>query len=79
MSTLTAWLSFRATWVAGPLMPLCMAGDIGVERREIECDDVDEHDLIGAGRRQRDRAMGPLWSGSGDHSPRAVTRVSRAA
>jgi hypothetical protein len=37
MGTLTASPSSR---VAGPLMRPCVAGDIGVERREIECEPV---------------------------------------
>ncbi len=38
MGTLTASPSSRATRVAGTLMRPCVAGDIGVERREIECE-----------------------------------------
>jgi hypothetical protein len=37
MGTLTASPSSR---VAGSLMRPCVAGDIGVERREIECEPV---------------------------------------
>jgi hypothetical protein len=40
MGTLTASPSSRATRVAGPLVRPCVAGDIGVERREIECEPV---------------------------------------
>jgi hypothetical protein len=41
MGTLTASPSSRAT---GPLMRPCVAGDIGVERREIECEPVADPD-----------------------------------
>ncbi len=40
MGTLTASPSSRAARVADPLMRPCVAGDIGVERREIECEPV---------------------------------------
>jgi hypothetical protein len=40
MGTLTASPSSPATLGAGPLMRPCVAGDIGVERREIECEPV---------------------------------------
>jgi hypothetical protein len=40
MGTLTASPSSRATRVTGPLTRPCVAGDIGVERREIECEPV---------------------------------------
>ncbi|MBM7807513.1 hypothetical protein JOD57_003350 [Geodermatophilus bullaregiensis] len=40
MGTLTASPSPRATRAAGPLVRPCVAGDIGVERREIECEPV---------------------------------------
>ena len=40
MGTLTASQSSRAARVAPPLMRPCVAGDIGVERREIECEPV---------------------------------------
>jgi hypothetical protein len=40
MGTLTASPSSRAAQVADPLMRPCVAGDIGVERREIECEPV---------------------------------------
>ena len=40
MGTLTASPSSRATRVSGPLVRPCGAGDIGVERREIECEPV---------------------------------------
>ena len=40
MGTLTASKSSPAGRVAGPLMRPCVAGDIGVERREIECEPV---------------------------------------
>ncbi len=40
MGTLTVTPSSRATRIAGPLVRPCRAGDIGVERREIECEPV---------------------------------------
>ena len=40
MGTFTASPSSRAARVAGPLMRPCVAGDIGVERREIEWEPV---------------------------------------
>ena len=40
MGTRTASPSSRAAQVADPLMRPCVAGDIGVERREIECEPV---------------------------------------
>jgi hypothetical protein len=40
MGTLTASPSSRAARVADPLMRPCVAGDIGKERREIECEPV---------------------------------------
>jgi hypothetical protein len=40
METSTAALSFRVPLVAGRSARPCVAGDIGVERREIECEPV---------------------------------------
>ena len=40
MGTLTASPSSPAARVAGPLMWPCVGGDIGEERREIECEPV---------------------------------------
>lgn len=42
MDTSTAFLSRRAVQSSGPPARPCVAGDIGVERREIECEPIAE-------------------------------------